>query len=77
MAKTLHITAHPSSFNSDTWIDVVYGGRALGSLALHSDDFADFIEGLRAGFSVVAEQKEREAASFSMGLPDADDPEDD
>lgn len=76
--KQLVISASPIPGETSTELELVYGGRDIGALTLHADDFADFVEALRAGFTVIAEQRTRDVAMFVQAADDEDDdPEDD
>ena len=76
LPKQLFISPAPIPGSASTELELVYGGVEIGSLTLTPDLFADFIEGLRAGFTVIAEQRGRDVREFRRDLED-DDPEDD
>ena len=75
--KQLFISTSPIPGSTSTELELVYGGRDIGGLTLTPDDFADFVEGLRAGFTVVAEQRRRDVAAFVQAEDEDDDAEDD
>jgi hypothetical protein len=77
--KQLRIATAPVPGSDDTELELTWGQRELGSLTLHPDDFAEFIESLRGSFRVVitgiptrraAERlRQRDTAEFAAGLP--------
>lgn len=76
--KQLFISTSPVPGGTSTELELIYGGRDIGALTLHADDFADFVEALRAGFTVIAEQRRQDVAMFVQAADDEDDdPEDD
>ena len=54
--KQLFVTTCPVPGEAETELEMQYGGRDIGSVTLHHDDFAEFIESLRGGFTVVITQ---------------------
>lgn len=76
LPKQLFISTSPVPGTDWTELELVYCGVEIGALTLTPDIFADFFEGLRAGFTVVAEQRNRDVRDFGRDLED-DDPEDD
>ena len=77
LPKQLFIATSPIPGSTSTELELAYGGRDIGALTLTPDDFADFVEGLRAGFTVVAEQRKQDVAMFVQADDEEDDPEDD
>lgn len=76
LPKQLFISTSPVPGSTWTEVELTYGGFEIGAVTLTPEIFADFIEGLRAGFTVVAEQKSRDTAAFVQGLPDVDEEDD-
>lgn len=85
--KTLRVLTSPVPNSDNTEVELRYGLHEIGSLTLHPDDFAEFVESLREGFRVVisgeptrraaaALAKRRDAAEFTDDLPDADEQDD-
>lgn len=85
--RQLRIATAPIPNSDDTEIEIAWGHRELGSLTLHPDDFAEFLEFLRAGFPRVViattptrkaaeRQKRRDIAEFVAGLPEPDEQDD-
>jgi hypothetical protein len=82
--KTLRIATSQSPDTHQAGLDLSFGSRPIGSLTLHMDDFADFVEGLRTGFdiqftpaaTVEERQKRADIAEFAADLPDTDEQDD-
>lgn len=51
--KQLFASISPIPGEDLTELELVFGGREIGSLTIHQNHFADFVEGLRSGFTVV------------------------
>lgn len=71
--KQLFISPAPIPGSASTELELVYGGVEIGSLTLTPDLFADFVEGLRAGFTVIAEQRNRDIRDFGNDVDEEDD----
>ena len=73
LPKQLFISPAPIPGSASTELELVYGGVEIGSLTLTPDLFADFVEGLRAGFTVIAEQRSRDIRDFGNDVDEEDD----
>ena len=51
--KQLFASISPVPGENRSEIELSYGGRDIGALTLHQDDLAEFVEALRAGFTLV------------------------
>lgn len=73
LPRQLFISPAPIPGSASTELELVYGGVEIGSLTLTPDLFADFVEGLRAGFTVIAEQRNRDIRDFGNDVDEEDD----
>ena len=76
LPKQLFISTSPVPGSTWTEVELTYGGFEIGAVTLTPEIFADFIEGLRAGFTVVAEQRTKDVREFGRDLPDVDEEDD-
>ena len=55
--KPLYISTSPAANADQAELTLALGNREIGTLTVHPEDFADFIEALRLGFRLIINQR--------------------